>query len=75
MSSTIKNQATLSRAEALVFARETPAVAAERNVSLLENFRSWRERRAAEAELNALSDRNLADIGLRREDIPRVVRG
>jgi uncharacterized protein YjiS (DUF1127 family) len=75
MSSTIKNQATLSRAGALVFARQTPAVAAERNASLLENFRSWRERRAAEAELNALSDRSLADIGLRREDIPRAVRG
>ncbi|HYP62814.1 MAG TPA: DUF1127 domain-containing protein [Acidocella sp.] len=75
MSSTIKNQATLSRVGALVFARQTPYVAAERHASLLNNFRSWRERREAEAELSALSDRSLEDIGLRREDIPRVVRG
>jgi len=73
MSSTIKNHATLSRIGSLVFARQTPAVAAERHASLLNNLRKWRERRAAAAELSALSDRSLADIGLTRDDIPAVL--
>jgi uncharacterized protein YjiS (DUF1127 family) len=75
MSSTIRNQAPLSRIGSLVFERQTPLVAAERHPSLLNSYRSWRDRRAAEAELNALSDRSLADIGLRREDIKLAVRG
>jgi len=75
MSSTIKNQATLSRIGSLVFARQTPLVSAERHAPLLKTLRSWRERRAATAELSSLSDRNLADIGLTRGDIPAAVRG
>ena len=75
MSSTIRNQTALSRVESLVFARHTPSVAAERRSTLLDGLRRWRERRAAEDELNSLSDRSLADIGLTREDIPRIVRG
>jgi len=75
MSSTIQNQATLSRIGSLVFARQTPRVAAERHASLINSLRSWRERRAAAAELTSLSDRSLADIGLTRGDIARVVRG
>jgi uncharacterized protein YjiS (DUF1127 family) len=74
MSSTIRNQATLSRIGSLVFARQTPLVSAERHASLLNALRGWRERRAATMELSSLSDRNLADIGLTRGDISRVVR-
>jgi uncharacterized protein YjiS (DUF1127 family) len=73
MSSTIRNQATLSRIGSLVFVRQTPRMAAERHSSLLNSLRGWRERRAAAEELNALSDRSLADIGLTRDDIPAAV--
>jgi len=75
MSSTIRNQANLSRIGSLVFARQTPQVAAERHTALLNKLRDWRARRAAAEELNALSDRSLADIGLTRDDIPTVVWG
>ena len=33
---------------------------------------SWRQRRATFGELNALDDRLLADIGVRRADIPTI---
>jgi uncharacterized protein YjiS (DUF1127 family) len=39
----------------------------------LAAFRAWREQRAALAELVMMSDRELADIGLTRSDVPRVV--
>jgi uncharacterized protein YjiS (DUF1127 family) len=35
-------------------------------------FRAWRENRIARAELELLSDRELADIGLNRSDVHRV---
>jgi uncharacterized protein YjiS (DUF1127 family) len=35
----------------------------------------WRERERALNELSALDDRTLADIGLRRTDIPFIVKG
>jgi len=35
-------------------------------------FRAWREQRAALAQLEAMNDRELADIGLTRSDLPRV---
>ena len=41
--------------------------------SIVERFNAWRERERAFAELNALDDRTLADLGLRRSDIPYVV--
>jgi uncharacterized protein YjiS (DUF1127 family) len=40
---------------------------------LADRFTAWRERERAFAELNALDDRTLADLGLRRADIPFVV--
>jgi len=40
---------------------------------LVRRFNTWRERERAFAELNALDDRTLADLGLRRADIPFVV--
>lgn len=35
-------------------------------------FRAWRERQAAEAELELMTDRELLDIGLTRSDVHRV---
>jgi uncharacterized protein YjiS (DUF1127 family) len=48
---------------------------AARRQSWLDRFRAWRAARAAEAELFALSDRDLKDIGLTRYDICAAVRG
>ena len=75
MSSTIRNQANLSKIGSLGFAPQTPRMAAERHASLLNKLRDWHAKRAAEDELNALSDRSLEDIGLSRADIPSVVWG
>ena len=41
--------------------------------ALTERFVAWRERERAFAELSALDDHTLADLGLRRSDIPMVV--
>jgi uncharacterized protein YjiS (DUF1127 family) len=38
----------------------------------LAAFRAWREKRTALAELDMMSERELADIGLTRSDLPRV---
>ena len=35
----------------------------------------WRHRQQAYAELASLDDRSLADIGIRRSDIPAIVEG
>jgi uncharacterized protein YjiS (DUF1127 family) len=43
--------------------------------SIVERFNAWRERERAFAELDALDDRTLADLGLRRSDIPYVIYG
>ncbi|MBP0493503.1 DUF1127 domain-containing protein [Roseomonas sp. SG15] len=42
---------------------------------LLAGFAGWMQRRRAEAELLALTDRELSDIGLTRSDIPFVLAG
>ncbi len=44
-------------------------------VNIIETFRRWRTRTAAAAALGKMDDRILADIGISRSDIPRVVRG
>ena len=41
--------------------------------SIADRYTAWRERERAFAELSALDDRTLADLGLRRGDIPYVV--
>jgi uncharacterized protein YjiS (DUF1127 family) len=41
--------------------------------SLSDKFGAWRRYREAVRELSALSDRDLADIGIRRDDIHFVV--
>src|SRR5712692_5340489 len=40
---------------------------------LRARFNSWCERRSAAAELYALDDRSLAELGLRRAEIPFIV--
>jgi uncharacterized protein YjiS (DUF1127 family) len=40
--------------------------------ALVAAFAAWREKRAALNELQMLTDRELADIGLSRADLPRV---
>ena len=42
---------------------------------MLPSFREWRHHRRAERELEAMTDRELADLGVSRRDIPLVVRG
>jgi len=74
MATNISDQRSLGKVGALLFVRQTPLVEAERHPSLLTQFRTWRARRAAEMELSGLSDRELADIGLTRQEIPVVVR-
>jgi uncharacterized protein YjiS (DUF1127 family) len=38
-------------------------------------FTEWRRKQQAYAELMALDDRSLADIGVRRSEIPAIVEG
>jgi uncharacterized protein YjiS (DUF1127 family) len=75
MSSTIQNHNAIAKIGSLLFARQTPMLAAERHQGIVESIKSWRARRAAAAELAALSDRELADIGLTRQEIPAALRG
>ena len=44
-------------------------------LSLIRLFNAFRDYRRNVAELSHLSDRELADIGLDRSDIPRVASG
>ena len=41
--------------------------------ALVDSFKAWRERERTFSELNSLDDHTLADLGLRRSDIPLVV--
>jgi len=43
--------------------------------NLVRLFRSWQRYNKSLNELNRLGDRELADIGLSRSDIPRVAWG
>jgi len=42
---------------------------------IVSRVRAWRERERAFEELMSLDDRSLADIGIRRADIPAVLSG
>jgi uncharacterized protein YjiS (DUF1127 family) len=44
-------------------------------LSLIRMFREFRDYQRNVSELSQLSDRELADIGLDRSDIPRVASG
>ncbi|HEY8611286.1 MAG TPA: DUF1127 domain-containing protein [Roseomonas sp.] len=70
------NQQPMSHIEVLRQANEARnAVVASGLKRLVAGFAEWVQRRRAEAELHALTDRELADIGLTRGDIPFVLRG
>jgi uncharacterized protein YjiS (DUF1127 family) len=43
--------------------------------NLLGAVTAWNERRATEDALSRLTDRELADVGLTRGDIPRIAAG
>jgi uncharacterized protein YjiS (DUF1127 family) len=42
---------------------------------LVSNFRAWRARESVRSELQGLSDRQLADIGISRSEIDAVAAG
>ncbi|WP_424134427.1 DUF1127 domain-containing protein [Roseomonas chloroacetimidivorans] len=66
----------VSAAELLRQANEARNAAARSGLKrLVARFAAWLERRRAEAELNSLTDRELADIGLTRAEIPFLLRG
>ena len=44
-------------------------------INIVKSFRRWRARAVAAAALSRMDDRILADIGISRSDIPRVVGG
>jgi len=44
------------------------------NMSIIENFRNWRRYQRTVDELNRLSNRELADIGVSRDEIRRLAR-
>jgi uncharacterized protein YjiS (DUF1127 family) len=41
-------------------------------LAIVRFIQSWKDYNAALRELNQLSDRELADVGITRSDIPRV---
>ena len=43
-------------------------------MSLARSFQTWRQYRTTAAELNRLSQRELADLGISRSDIPTLAR-
>jgi uncharacterized protein YjiS (DUF1127 family) len=51
---------------------ERPHGFADFLAGLVASFRAWRERSAALNELSMMDDRELADIGINRSDLPRV---
>ena len=74
MANTISNHFILGKLTGVFFARQCQFPDAPRHKSLFGAFSAWRQRRRASAELSGLSDRDLADIGLTRQQIPEVLR-
>lgn len=74
MSTTIHNQPVLSKVGALVATREAPVEAEARGGTVSRWFKAWQARRAVAAELYAMSDRDLNDIGVSRAEIPDILR-
>ncbi|HQT46393.1 MAG: hypothetical protein B7X08_07045 [Acidocella sp. 20-63-7] len=64
----------LAKLGAFFFTRQAAVETAERHQGLVNSYKSWRARRAAEAELSSLSDRELEDIGVSRSEIHEAVR-
>jgi uncharacterized protein YjiS (DUF1127 family) len=77
MSTSITNKFSSGKFGALIATPETSYAAPRRRKSLkglFKAWKAWRALRAAENELANLSDRDLADIGIVRCEIRRVVR-
>lgn len=45
-----------------------------RKMNVIRNYRNWRRYRETVSELKRLSNRDLSDIGMKREDIPQIAR-
>jgi uncharacterized protein YjiS (DUF1127 family) len=62
----------------LIFTRQTPVSGADTHRGLFSaifgRLQNWRAERAASAELARLSDRELSDIGVSREQIASLTR-
>ena len=62
----------------LIFTRQTPVSGVKTHESIFSaivgRLQNWRAERAAAAELAGLSDRELADIGISREQISSLTR-
>jgi uncharacterized protein YjiS (DUF1127 family) len=62
----------------LIFTRQTPVSGANTHRSMFSEIvgriQNWRAERAASAELAGLSDRELSDIGVSREQISSLTR-
>lgn len=43
-------------------------------MNVLKSYQNWRQYRNAVAELNGLTNRNLADLGISRADIHTIAR-
>jgi uncharacterized protein YjiS (DUF1127 family) len=71
-------QLSLGKFSGMFFTRQTRFMDAKTHPGIfsafLKRINAWRVERAAANELSGLSDRELADIGLTRLDIPTVVR-
>lgn len=45
-----------------------------KNMNLIRSYRNWRQYRDTVSELNRLSNRELADLGIQRGEIARIAR-
>jgi uncharacterized protein YjiS (DUF1127 family) len=73
MFTAIQDRNPLSDVAAFFFTRQKGYKTAKRHPSLVSSLHIWHVRRAAVAELERLSDRTLADIGVARGEIPGIV--
>ncbi|WP_298283412.1 DUF1127 domain-containing protein [Acidocella sp.] len=72
MTTTAFNHGNSAKFGGLFFVPQALRSGSPLRVELANAFRRWRERRSAIAELDSLSERELADIGLSRADLPAL---
>ena len=53
---------------------ERPTETRTEEMNIIRNYRNWRRERETISELNRLSNRELADLGIARADIPFIAR-
>jgi uncharacterized protein YjiS (DUF1127 family) len=73
MFSTIQRQSPQAKLGALAMTGGSSVTAPFHAGGVLRRFKAWQARRAMAAELYAMSDRDLRDIGLSRAEIPAVL--